>query len=53
MPISKVWKNDAGIGLMWVSPVGPIKVGIAQPMDNHFNRNDQKPRLVINMGPDL
>ncbi|CEK11300.1 Bacterial surface antigen [Legionella hackeliae] len=53
MPISKVLKNDAGIGLMWVSPVGPIKVGVAQPMDSHFNRNDQKPRLVINMGPDL
>lgn len=53
MPISKVWKNDAGFGLMWVSPIGPIKVGVAQPMDNHFNRNGQKPRLVINMGPDL
>ncbi|ASQ45349.1 autotransporter assembly complex protein TamA [Legionella clemsonensis] len=53
MPISKIWKNDAGVGLMWVSPVGPIKIGVAQPMDNHFNRNDQKPRLVINMGPDL
>ncbi|KTC86426.1 outer membrane protein [Legionella brunensis] len=53
VPISKDLKYDAGIGLMWVSPVGPIKVGVAQAMDNHFNRSEKKPKLVINMGPDL
>nr|HAT8712681.1 BamA/TamA family outer membrane protein [Legionella jordanis] len=53
MPISRNLKNDAGIGLMWVSPVGPIKIGVAQALDDRFNRNDKKPKLVINMGPDL
>ncbi|WED43716.1 autotransporter assembly complex protein TamA [Legionella cardiaca] len=53
MPISKNLKNDVGIGLMWVSPVGPIKIGVAQAIDHQFNRSDKGPRLVINMGPDL
>lgn len=53
VPTSKVLKNDFGIGLMWVSPVGPIKIGVAQAVDSHFNRNEKRPRLVINMGPDL
>ncbi|MCW8451325.1 autotransporter assembly complex protein TamA [Legionella quinlivanii] len=52
-PSLKNWQNDLGIGLMWVSPVGPIKIGVAQAIDGHFNRKDKKPRLVINMGPDL
>ncbi|KTD25020.1 outer membrane protein [Legionella lansingensis] len=53
MPISRDLKNDVGLGLMWVSPVGPIKVGVAQALNSHFNRSDKGPRLVINMGPDL
>ncbi|KTC68171.1 outer membrane protein [Legionella birminghamensis] len=52
-PSLKDWQNDLGIGLMWVSPIGPIKVGVAQAIDSGFNRKDKKPRLVINMGPDL
>lgn len=53
-PSLKEFKYDAGIGLMWVSPVGPIKVGIAQAIDNHFKRIEgRSPKLVINMGPDL
>ncbi|AHE66524.1 outer membrane protein [Legionella oakridgensis ATCC 33761 = DSM 21215] len=53
-PSLKDFKYDAGIGLMWVSPVGPIKVGIAQPINNHFNCiQGRNPKLVINMGPDL
>lgn len=53
-PIPKNYKYDVGAGLMWVSPVGPIKVALAQPVDSHFNRlSGQGPKLVINMGPDL
>jgi translocation and assembly module TamA len=46
-------KNDAGLGLMWVSPVGPIKIGAAQAIDNHFHRTRKIPKLVISIGPDL
>ncbi|MGL5742900.1 MAG: autotransporter assembly complex protein TamA [Legionella sp.] len=44
---------DAGGGLMWVSPIGPIKVGLAQPLTNRWQRDSNGPRLVISMGPDL
>lgn len=48
------WQHDVGVGLMWVSPVGPIKVGIAQAIDSDFHRIPHRsPKLVINMGPDL
>ncbi len=53
-PTPKAFKYDAGAGIMWVSPVGPIKVGFAQAIDNRFRRIAGKnPKLVINMGPDL
>lgn len=46
--------RDAGAGLLWISPVGPIRVGFAQPLNNQWQpMMDKKPRLVINMGPDL
>lgn len=44
---------DAGGGLMWVSPIGPIKIGLAQAVNNHLKRVGGNPRLVISMGPDL
>ncbi|WP_182352380.1 autotransporter assembly complex family protein [Legionella sp. PC1000] len=44
---------DAGGGLMWVSPIGPIKVGLAQTINNRWHRDGNNPRLVISMGPDL
>lgn len=53
-PSIKHFKYDAGVGLMWVSPVGPIKIGVAQAIDQDFHRyKDRSPKLVINMGPDL
>lgn len=53
-PSFKSWQNDVGAGLMWVSPVGPIKIGVAQPVNSRLNPvSGQKPRLVISMGPDL
>lgn len=45
---------DAGGGLMWVSLVGPIKVGVAQPINKQFQRvGGTNPRIVISLGPDL
>lgn len=44
---------DAGGGLMWVSPIGPIKVGLAQAINGRWQRDSNGPRLVISMGPDL
>ncbi|CEG57339.1 autotransporter assembly complex protein TamA [Legionella fallonii] len=53
-PIARAMKYDAGGGLMWVSPIGPIKVGVAQPITNRLQRVDgSSPRLVVSMGPDL
>jgi translocation and assembly module TamA len=53
-PIVRDFKYDIGIGLMWVSPVGPIKVGIAQAVTHNLNRDQgRSPKIVINMGPDL
>lgn len=53
-PTPKLMKYDVGAGLMWVSPVGPIKVGLAQAVNRNFQRiRGRNPRLVISMGPDL
>lgn len=53
-PDIKQFNHDAGFGLMWISPIGPIKIGLAQAIDSGFQRiPDKKPRLVISMGPDL
>lgn len=53
-PGERAWKNDVGLGLMWVSPVGPIKIGVAQTVNNRFNSFDNNgTRLVISMGPDI
>lgn len=53
-PTPLTFKKDIGLGLMWVSPVGPIKLGVAQAVDDHFHRLLHKnPQLVISMGPDF
>jgi translocation and assembly module TamA len=52
-PTPKNIKYDIGAAIMWVSPIGPIKIGLAQPVDNDLNRTSSYPRLVINMGPNL
>lgn len=53
-PDLKQNRMDAGIGIMWASPVGPIKVEVAQAITSGFQRlPDFGPKLVINMGPDL
>ncbi|MBA2651893.1 MAG: BamA/TamA family outer membrane protein [Tatlockia sp.] len=45
--------SDVGIGLMWVSPLGPIKIGVAQAVDSHFNREGKRPKFFLSIGPDL
>ncbi|HBC0466887.1 TPA: BamA/TamA family outer membrane protein [Legionella pneumophila] len=52
-PSVKNIQYDIGGGLMWVSPIGPIKVGLAQAVNNQLERAGHNPRLVISMGPDL
>lgn len=53
-PVARSIHYDAGAGLMWVSPIGPVKIGVAQPVNNHLQRiGGSSPRLVISMGPDL
>ena len=41
-------KTGAGLGLRWLSPIGPIRVDLASALDH-----DNKFRLHITMGPDL
>ncbi len=42
------YKRGAGIGLRWLSPIGPIRVDIASALDN-----DNDIQLHLSMGPDL
>lgn len=53
-PNPKLVQYDVGVGLMWRSPVGPIKAAVAQPVDNRLRRMpDTGIRFVVNMGPDI
>ncbi len=53
-PTPKNVQYDVGAGLMWVSPIGPIKAGLAQAVDNRLQRiGGSNPRIIISMGPDL
>lgn len=53
-PVPRNFKYDVGVGLMWVSPVGPIKLGVAQAVTRNGQRiRGKNPQLVISMGPDI
>jgi len=53
-PIPKEVQYDVGVGLMWRSPVGPIKAAVAQPVDSRLNRMPNTGiRFVVNMGPEI
>ncbi|MDF1758343.1 MAG: BamA/TamA family outer membrane protein [Legionellaceae bacterium] len=53
-PDPKLVQYDIGIGLMWRSPVGPIKAAIAHPTNSRLNPlKDKGVRFVVNMGPDI
>jgi translocation and assembly module TamA len=42
------WRHSAGIGLRWMSPIGPVRVDLAHPVDGGNGI-----RLHVTMGPDL
>ena len=53
-PSIKNMQYDVGGGIMWASPIGPIKIGVAQPVTGGLHRVEGSgPRLVIRLGPDL
>jgi translocation and assembly module TamA len=41
------WKHGVGFGVRWLSPIGPVRVDLAHPV------NLSGVRLHISMGPDL
>jgi translocation and assembly module TamA len=43
------FSTGVGLGMRWYSPVGPIRVDVAHPLDNP----DESVRLHISLGPDL
>lgn len=42
------FEQSAGVGVRWISPIGPVRVDIAKPISN-----EKGWRLHISMGPDL
>ena len=42
-------KSGAGVGFRWQSPLGPIRVDLAKPLNNA----DRSLRLHVSLGPDL
>jgi len=42
------FKQSVGVGIRWLSPVGPIRLDLASALDD-----DNKLRLHLSMGPDL
>ena len=45
-------RESAGIGARWFTPIGPVRVDIAWPV-NTTPGDDDGPRLHISLGPDL
>lgn len=42
------WRRSAGVGLRWMSPIGPVRVDLAHAVDG-----TDAYRLHVTMGPDL
>lgn len=42
------WQHSAGFGVRWMSPIGPLRVDLAHPLDGGGGI-----RLHVTMGPDL
>jgi translocation and assembly module TamA len=45
-------RKGAGIGARWFTPIGPIRLDVAWPIDTAAGEDDG-PRLHISLGPDL
>jgi translocation and assembly module TamA len=41
-------KTGAGVGARWQSPLGPVRIDLAFPLDD-----DEDARLHVSLGPDL
>ena len=46
--LSDSLKTAVGVGIRWVSPVGPIRLDLAQPLND-----DKGWRIHFSMGPEL
>jgi outer membrane protein insertion porin family len=42
IPQQEGLRYSAGVAVMWVSPMGPLKISIAQPLNNHPGDNLQR-----------
>jgi translocation and assembly module TamA len=42
------FKQSAGVGIRWISPIGPIRIDLARPINS-----GEGVRLHLSMGPDL
>jgi outer membrane protein insertion porin family len=42
IPAQEGLRYSAGLAVMWVSPMGPLKVSIAQPINNQPGDNLQR-----------
>jgi translocation and assembly module TamA len=42
-------KRSVGVGIRWISPVGPVRLDVAHPI----NESDRNYRLHLSIGPDL
>ncbi|SEK41503.1 outer membrane protein assembly factor BamA [Nitrosovibrio tenuis] len=42
IPEQEGLRYSAGIAVMWISPMGPLKVSVAQPLNNHPGDNLQR-----------
>lgn len=49
MDWSMSWKQTYGVGLRWLSPIGPVRLDVAQAVDEP----DKPWRLHLTIGPDL
>lgn len=49
MEWSMAWKQTLGLGVRWLSPIGPVRLDVAQAIDEP----DKPWRLHLTIGPDL
>lgn len=49
MEWSMAWKQTLGLGVRWLSPIGPVRLDVAQAIDEP----DKPWRLHLSIGPDL
>ena len=45
-------RSSAGIGARWFSPIGPVRIDVAVPVDAEPGMK-RSPRLHISLGPDI